>query len=67
MPKFQVMRNMVNYVIVAHKTDEKGRFVWNTKVNQYYYIDREVQNIWNIPLQIKMIIFFLYLCEEMGD
>jgi hypothetical protein len=26
------MRNMVQYMIVAHKTDEEGKFYWNKKV-----------------------------------
>ena len=27
-----VMRNMVSYVIVAHKNDDQGKFYWNKKV-----------------------------------
>jgi hypothetical protein len=31
-PQFQVMRNMVGYVIVAHKPNEKGLYTWNNEV-----------------------------------
>lgn len=27
-----VMRNMVSYVIVAHKNNDEGKFYWNKKV-----------------------------------
>ena len=32
MDPLPVMRNMVSYVIVAHKNDDKGKFYWNKKV-----------------------------------
>jgi hypothetical protein len=41
----QVMRNMVGYIIVAHKLDDKGKYKWFTEVTITFNIYREKLNI----------------------
>lgn len=46
-----VMRNMVGYVIVAHKSDDQGKFYWNKKVEFELFIFRANQNIFQNQLE----------------
>ena len=50
---------MVGYVIVAHKSDDQGKFYWNKKVEFELFIFRANQNIFQNQLEEEYITLLI--------